>query len=261
LVNCAQEGVAARALEFTILTAARTGETIGATWDEVSASEKVWTIPAERMKAGKDHRVPLSSRALAILRDEHDVRTSGYVFPGGKAGKPLSNMAMTEVLRRMGRSNITVHGFRSTFRDWAASAPTSPTMWSRWRLPTRLATRKLPTGVAICSRSGAGSWMNGLGTATRQLRADARRSCRCGALGNLTVTTTIEHPVCQNGHPLWAPMRAGGVTAREPWTVTSPRPIRRSTPVTAMFERSPTQSVTRWRPPIGVATYLRGVGG
>ena len=122
----AQEGVAARALEFTILTAARTGDTIGALWDEVNTPDKVWIVPAERMKAGKEHRVPLSPRALAILKDEQEVRTSDYVFPGGKAGKPLSNMAMTEVLRRMGRGDITVHGFRSTFRDWAAERTNFP---------------------------------------------------------------------------------------------------------------------------------------
>jgi len=121
-----QEGVAARALEFTVLTAARTGDTIGAVWDEVNTSDKAWTVPGERMKAGREHRVPLSSRALAILRDDHDLRTSDYVFPGGKANKPLSNMAMTEVLRRMGRGDITVHGFRSTFRDWAAERTNFP---------------------------------------------------------------------------------------------------------------------------------------
>jgi predicted PolB exonuclease-like 3'-5' exonuclease len=92
-----QEGVAARALEFTILTAARTGETIGAVRGEVDTS--VWTVPADRMKAHKEHRVPLSPRALAILRD-NDAARSDYLFPGGKASKPLSNMAMTEVLRR-----------------------------------------------------------------------------------------------------------------------------------------------------------------
>ena len=122
----AQDGVAARALEFTILTAARTGETIGAARDEVNRYEKVWTVPADRMKAGKDHRVPLSSRALAILRDNADLQKAEYLFPGGKAGKPLSNMAMTEVLRRMGRGDITVHGFRSTFRDWAAERTNFP---------------------------------------------------------------------------------------------------------------------------------------
>jgi integrase len=122
----AQEGAAARALEFTILTAARTGDAIGAVWDEVNTSDKVWTVPADRMKAGREHRVPLSSPALAILRDEHDLRTSDYVFPGGKRGKSLSNMAMTGLLRRMGRGDITVHGFRSTFRDWAAECTNFP---------------------------------------------------------------------------------------------------------------------------------------
>src|SRR5262245_34341419 len=118
----AQAGIAARALEFTALTATRTGDTIGAVWDEANENEKVWTVPGERMKAGKEHRVPLCDRVLAILGDMQKLRASEapYVFPGGKAGKPLSNMAMTEVLRRMGRDDITVHGFRSTFRDWAA---------------------------------------------------------------------------------------------------------------------------------------------
>jgi len=122
----AQKGTSARALEFTILTAARTGDTIGALWNEVNTSDKVWTVPADRMKARKEHRVPLSPHALAILRDEHDVRTSDYVFPGGKAGKPLSSMAMAEVLQRMGRGDITVHGFRSTLRDWAAERTDFP---------------------------------------------------------------------------------------------------------------------------------------
>jgi|KBSSwiStaDraftv2_1062776.scaffolds.fasta_scaffold304813_2 integrase len=117
-----QGGVAARALEFTILTAARTGETIGAVWGEFNASDKLWILPAERMKGGKEHRVPLTARVLAILRDAERNRTpsSDYVFVGGKLGKPLSNMAMMELLRRMDRRDITVHGFRSTFRDWAA---------------------------------------------------------------------------------------------------------------------------------------------
>ncbi len=123
-----QDGVAARALEFTILTAARTAEVIGATRDEADAAAKVWAVPAERMKAGKEHRVPLSSRALAILRDATALQTGDdqFVFPGGKRGKPLSNMAMTAVLRRMGHGGITVHGFRSTFRDWAAERTNFP---------------------------------------------------------------------------------------------------------------------------------------
>ena len=124
--TAAQKGTAARALELTILTAARTGDTIGAVWNEVNTSDKVWTVPADRMKARKEHRVPLAPRALAILHEEHNVRISDYVFPGGKAGKPLSSMAMAEVLQRMERGDITVHGFRSTFRDWAAERTDYP---------------------------------------------------------------------------------------------------------------------------------------
>ena len=115
-----QEGIAARALEFAILTAARTGEVIGARWDELDLADRLWTVPAERMKADKEHRVPLSDAAIAILEDLQRVRQGDYVFPGGRAGRPISNMAMTMTLRRMGRGELTVHGFRSSFRDWAA---------------------------------------------------------------------------------------------------------------------------------------------
>src|SRR6202163_2996790 len=130
----AQEGVAARALEFTILTAARTGEVIGARWSEIDASERLWTVPPERMKAGKEHRVPLSARAVAILekmkplgqvRDGQN-EADAFVFPGGKPGQPLSNMAFLMLLRRMKRDDLTAHGFRSTFRDWAAERTNFP---------------------------------------------------------------------------------------------------------------------------------------
>jgi integrase len=123
-----QEGFAARALEFTILTAARTGEVIGAKWNEINSAEKVWIIPAERMKAGKEHRVPLSGRALAIVWEVKPDGSAGeeFVFRGGKRGKPLSNMAMTMALRRMDRRDLTVHGFRSKFRDWAAERTNFP---------------------------------------------------------------------------------------------------------------------------------------
>ncbi|MDI1278518.1 integrase arm-type DNA-binding domain-containing protein [Methylobacter sp.] len=119
-----QDGIAAKCLEFTILTAARTGETIGATWDEIDLDAKTWTIPAVRMKAEREHRVPLSADALNILNEMAVVRFNGYVFPGNKKG--LSNMAMLAVLKRMDRAEITVHGFRSTFRDWAAESTAYP---------------------------------------------------------------------------------------------------------------------------------------
>ena len=114
----AMQGVAPRALEFTILTAARSGEVLGARWEEIDLQGKVWTVPAERMKAGNEHRVPLSDRALAILKELHRVRTSGFVFPGFKRGLPLSNMPLEAVLRRA-KIDVTTHGFRSSFRDWA----------------------------------------------------------------------------------------------------------------------------------------------
>jgi integrase len=114
----AREGMGARALEFTILTAARTGEVTGARWAEIDLGGKTWIVPKERMKAGREHRVPLSATAVTLL--ENLPREAEFVFPGGRQGTPISNMAMTTVLRRMERSDITVHGFRSTFRDWAA---------------------------------------------------------------------------------------------------------------------------------------------
>jgi len=114
-----RDAVAARALEFTILTAARTGEVIGATWAEVDLDDAVWIVPASRMKAGREHRVPLSEPALAILRTMAERRPGESLFPSAR-GNPLSNMAMTMLLRRMERGDLTAHGFRSSFRDWAA---------------------------------------------------------------------------------------------------------------------------------------------
>jgi integrase len=123
-----QEGISARALEFTILTAARTGETIFAQWSEFDLLDKAWTIPAARMKAGREHRVPLSARALAVLEEmqAHRHTDGGFVFPGGKLGTPLSSNAFLRLLRRMGHGDLTTHGFRSSFRDWAAERTNSP---------------------------------------------------------------------------------------------------------------------------------------
>jgi integrase len=121
-----QPGVSAHTLEFLILTATRTGETLGATWDEVDIGAKLWTIPAGRMKAGKEHRVPLSDAALAVLKEMREIRHSDYVFPGGRDRRPLSEMSLLMLLRRMKHGDITAHGFRSTFRDWAAERTTFP---------------------------------------------------------------------------------------------------------------------------------------
>jgi integrase len=119
-----QSGTAPRALEFAVLTAGRTSEVLGAKRSEIDRAERMWTVPAERMKARREHRVPLCDAALAII----DAAPSGeYLFPGAKRGKPLSNMALTMLLERMGlRDQITTHGFRSTFRDWASETTHYP---------------------------------------------------------------------------------------------------------------------------------------
>ncbi len=116
-----RDGLAAMALEFCILTATRSGEVLGARWSEIDLPGKVWTVPAERMKAAREHRIPLSERALGILEKLGEARTGEFVFPGQSAGRPLSNMAMEMTLRRMKMDSVTVHGFRSAFRDWAGN--------------------------------------------------------------------------------------------------------------------------------------------
>jgi len=105
-----------------LLTAARTGEVIGARWKELDLLDKTWTVPAARMKAGREHRVSLSPRAIAILEEMQPHRSGddGFVFPGGKAGRPLSNMVFLMLLRRMKRDDLTAHGFRATFKTWAS---------------------------------------------------------------------------------------------------------------------------------------------
>ena len=114
-------GIASRALELTILTAARTSEVVKAEWSEIDLDLKTWTVPAERMKSKREHRVPLSDPAVAVLKAVQG-RSSCYVFPGHKRNTHLSNAAMLKVLRRLRQTDITVHGFRSTFRDWCAES-------------------------------------------------------------------------------------------------------------------------------------------
>jgi integrase len=120
------EGVAARALEFTILTAARTGEVVGARWVELDLPTATWVIPAARMKSRREHRVPLSKRAVEILSGLYREDGDSHVFIGTRTGAGLGNMAMPDVLQQMKQSYVTVHGFRSTFRDWAAEATSYP---------------------------------------------------------------------------------------------------------------------------------------
>lgn len=114
------QGMAARAVAFAILTAARSGEARGAVWGEINLKEATWTVPAARMKAGREHRVPLSTTAMDLLNDLP--RGHGFIFPGSREGTALSDMSLTAVLRRLGRHDITVHGFRSTFRDWCSES-------------------------------------------------------------------------------------------------------------------------------------------
>lgn len=126
----ARDAVAARALEFLILTAARSGEVTGATWGEIDLTTKVWTVPAGRMKAGREHRVPLSARAIEILREAAKLRESeeptAHLFPSSRRGQPLSNMAFKQLLVRMGESGFVPHGFRSSFRDWCGECTPFP---------------------------------------------------------------------------------------------------------------------------------------
>ena len=129
-----REGMAARALEFAILTAARTGEVLGARWGEIDLAAKVWTVPGEHMKAGREHRVPLSEAALAVLDKvrplallrDGEPDPAAPVFPGPRRALPMSNMVLLMLLRRMGRADLTAHGFRSTFSDWAAERTAYP---------------------------------------------------------------------------------------------------------------------------------------
>jgi len=122
------EGLAACALALCILTATRSSETLEARWSEIDMDARVWTIPASRMKAGREHRVPLSAEALKLLKllKPQKRQKVEFVFPGAKPGRPLSNMAMLQVLRRMKRTDIVPHGFRSTFRDWCAERTNYP---------------------------------------------------------------------------------------------------------------------------------------
>jgi len=126
------DSMSARALEFTILTAARTGATIGATWDEIDLQAKQWTVPGTRAGTKlkqREHRVPLSDRAVEILRGLPRIKGEKHVFPGTKKGAGLSNMSMLELLRGM-RPGLTVHGFRSVFKDWASECTNHPNIVS-----------------------------------------------------------------------------------------------------------------------------------
>ena len=161
-----QNGVAARAFEFMILTAARTSEVIGARWEEINLAERLWMVPAKRMKAGKEHRVPLCDRAIEILEEMQKIREGSFVFPGGKAGRPLSNMPFLMMLRRMGRGDLTAHGFRSTFSDWCAE-----------RTATSSEVREMALAHAVSDKVEAAYRRGDLFEKRRQLAAQWGRFC------------------------------------------------------------------------------------
>jgi integrase len=144
-----RKDLAALALRCLILTAARTSEVVGARWEEVDLQEKVWTVPPERMKGGREHRIPLSDPVVSIFSELREGQHGEFVFPGVKQGHSVSNMALLMLLRRLGRDDITVHGFRSTFRDWVAER----TNFSREVAEMALA-HALPNAVEAAYRRG-----------------------------------------------------------------------------------------------------------
>lgn len=132
------KGNGARALELTILCATRTSETLGAQWSELDLDGRMWIIPKERMKGRVEHHIPLSEKAVELLREQEKGRTTDYVFPGAKRADTMSNMAMSMVLRRMGFDDITVHGFRTTFRTWIEEERSYPTRVAETALAHKL---------------------------------------------------------------------------------------------------------------------------
>jgi integrase len=171
-----REGVAAAALQFTILTAARTNEVIGARFDEVDFAAKEWVIPGQRMKSGKPHRVPLSPPALHIIETMKEVSSGPHIFARASRETAISNMAMLQLLKRIGRSDLTVHGFRSSFRDWVAEQTPFPSFVAEAALAHAIAgkveaayrrgelmqkRRKLMEAWAsYCYRAGSGKVVN-----------------------------------------------------------------------------------------------------
>ena len=160
-----RDSLSATALAITILTACRTNEALLADWSEFDTAGKLWIIPAERMKAHTQHRVPLSDEVLALLQTLPT--REGYLFPGARKGKPLSNMAMSMCLRRLGHADLTVHGFRSTFRDWCAEATHFPNIVAEQALAHTI-------GNAVESAYRRGDLLD----KRRQLMADWAKYCR-----------------------------------------------------------------------------------
>jgi integrase len=144
-----REGVGALALEFTVLTCARTGETLGAMWDEIDLDEKLWIVPAHKIKAGREHRVPLSKAALAVLHKVRNITNmiggavaeSKFVFPNDRTGRQLSENALSSILKRMKYDHVTTHGMRSAFRDWAGEESHFPNDLAELALAHKVGTK------------------------------------------------------------------------------------------------------------------------
>lgn len=174
------------ALEFAILTAARTSEVLKARWDEFNLADGTWTIPADRMKAGLEHRVPLPPRALAVLKVATGLSadSSGYVFPS-RRGAPFSNMALLMLLRRMGRRDITVHGFRSSFRDWAAERTNTPSAVCEAALAhtvrNKVEAAYNRTDLFERRRALMNAWARFLGSGVKEKRRDERQEAPAGS--------------------------------------------------------------------------------
>jgi integrase len=145
-----QTGVTAKCLEYIVLTAVRLGEAQKATWSEIDLDNRVWVIPGARMKSGKEHRVPLSPAALAILKDIHEVRHSDYIFPGSRQGYAMGKNQPGKLMKKLrGDAEITVHGFRSSFRDWAAERTNFPR-----EVPEMALAHAIPSAVEAAYRRG-----------------------------------------------------------------------------------------------------------
>jgi integrase len=185
-----REGMAARALEFAILTAARTGEALGAQWGEIELAAMVWNVPPERMKAGREHRVPLSDAALAVLHKvcplallrDGEPDPAAPVFPGPRRALPLSNMTMLMLLRRMKRDDLTAHGFRSTFSDWVAE---------RTIFPAEV--REMALAHTVGDKVEAAYRRGDLFEKRRQLMADWAGFCDAATSGGSVVPLRASH--------------------------------------------------------------------
>lgn len=136
-----QDSVGARALEFLILTAARLGEVIGARWNEINLADRIWTVPAERMKSGREHRVPLSDSAIAIMEKMLAMRIDDSVFPSSKPGSRISYLPLSLALKKACTEKVTMHGFRSSFRDWVAEQTAFPTEVAELALAHQVGTK------------------------------------------------------------------------------------------------------------------------